>query len=263
MQLAKRILLCVLILTLIILACTRLENNNSYYSHIQDFDNLYEQSSDNPYPIQNFLYVDKVLMATDKKGEQSGQPISSASAIAVHNYGEKVYAFTAGHWCEEDVEEYSSMLTMAKIVNPEVNFSIENRVAFYGEFYPIQDVFIDSAADLCVVTFDSPFAHRIKKIKPAKKYPKIGEKVYTSSAPLGMFSHQMRFLFDGYFSGCSNGEIYCFYTVPGVQGSSGSGVLNKKGQLISILDVSVVNFHNITGGARLENIIEMYHTYIR
>ena len=81
-----------LILTLVVVACTRLEDNKSYYSHIQSFDNLYEQSSDNPYPIQNFLYVDKVLMATDENGEQSGQPVSSASAIAIHNYGKKIYA---------------------------------------------------------------------------------------------------------------------------------------------------------------------------
>lgn len=260
MDILKKIVLCLLILTFIFTVGNRLENNVSYFSHIQKFDRLYEVASDTPYPLQNFLYVDSVLIGTNEEGEEAGQPMSSASGIAVHNVKDKVYAFTAGHWCDSDSD---AGLAMMKMLNPTVEFRIENRVAYYGNFYPIEDMFIDIESDLCVVTFSSPYAHKIKKIKPAKRYPDVGEKLYTASAPLGLYQHEMRLLFEGFFAGCYDGQPYCFYTIPGIQGSSGSGVLNSKGQLVSILDVSVIDFYQVTGGARLENIIEMYYTHVR
>ena len=45
-------------------------------------------------------------------------------------------------------------------------------------------------------------------------------------------------------------------------GSSGSGILDKNGDLISILDVSIVDFHHITGGTRLEIIKELYEKFV-
>jgi len=260
MEILKRIVLLSLIITFIFTIGGRLEDNVSYFSHIQKFDKLYQVSSDTPYPLQNFLYVDTVLVGTDESGEEAGTPMSSASGIAVHHVKEKAYAFTAGHWCDSDADE---SLAMVKMLNPTMKFRIENRVAYYGNFYPIEEMYVDIESDLCVITFSSPYAYKLKKIKPAKKYPDVGEKLYTASSPLGLYQHEMRLLFEGFFAGCYDGQPYCFYTIPGIQGSSGSGVLNSKGQLVSILDVSVIDFYQVTGGARLENIIEMYHTYIR
>jgi len=259
MEILKRIVLLLLIVTFVFTVGNRLENNAGYFSHIQKFDKLYQVSSDTPYPLQNFLYVDTVLIG-GVGDDEAGQPMSSASGIAVHHEKDKVYAFTAGHWCDSDAE---ASLNMVKMLNPTMEFRLENRVAYYGNFYPIEEMFVDIESDLCVITFTSPYAYKLKKIKPAKKYPDVGEKLYTASSPLGLYQHEMRLLFEGFFAGCYDGQPYCFYTVPGIQGSSGSGVLNSKGQLVSILDVSVIDFYQVTGGARLENIIEMYHTHIR
>jgi V8-like Glu-specific endopeptidase len=54
-------------------------------------------------------------------------------------------------------------------------------------------------------------------------------------------------------------ENSCWYTVPGIYGSSGSGVLNDKGELIGILTFALTSFHNVTGGVSIDdvnNIIE-------
>ena len=262
MEILQRIFLCMLIITLITVVCTRVENNVDYFSHIQKFDQIYKVSSDTPYPLQNFLYVDTVLIGENEEGEEASQTMSSASGIAVYNDKDKISAFTAGHWCDSDGSAEQN-LALVRMLNPGTEFRIENRVAFYGNFYPIEEMFIDIESDLCVITFKSPYAHKIKKIKPAKKYPEIGEKLYTASSPLGLYQHEMRLLFEGFFAGCYAGQPYCFYTIPGIQGSSGSGVLNSKGQLVSILDVSVIDFYQVTGGARLENIIEMYRKHIK
>ena len=90
----------------------------------------------------------------------------------------------------------------------------------------------------------------------------LGEKLYTVSSPLGMYHPYTRFHFEGYFAGCIDESPYCFYTIPGIEGSSGSGVLNKNGRLVSILDISVIDFYQITGGAKLEIIHEVFIIYI-
>ena len=250
------------IIALITLFCTQLQNNNEQLTHVMKFNSLYE-ASNTPYPLQNFVYLDTFLTMTNNEGKATGQIINSASGIAVRGRRNKVYAMTAAHLCAVDESEYASVFAMINIIYPNHEIKTQKRVAFFGDFYPIEEVYPDVENDVCVITFTSPYAHKVKTIKPARSYPEIGEKVYAISSPLGMFSHEMRLIFDGYFAGCQEDSIYCFYTLAGVEGSSGSGVLNERGQLVSILDVSVINFHEITGGAKLEAIREMYDTYIR
>jgi len=262
MKVLKKIAPAMIIIALFTLFCTQLQNNNHHLAHVIKFGNLYE-ASNTPYPLQNFVYLDTFLTITDSSGESTGQIINSASGIAVRGTRNKVYAMTAAHWCSVDESSYSSALSMISVLYPGTVIKTQKRIAFFGEFYPIEEIYADVENDVCVVTFTSPYAHKVKTIKPAKRYPEIGDKVYAISSPLGMFSHEMRLIFDGYFAGCQPESIYCFYTLAGVEGSSGSGVLDSRGNLVSILDVSVINFHEVTGGARLEAIRNMYDLYIR
>lgn len=251
-----------LIVTLFALLCTQLESSRKTSLHVSQFNNLYNVSQ-TPYPIQNFLYLDTYLLITSKDKLKTGQALNSASGIAVKGSKNKVYAFTAGHWCSADDDSYSGIVTTMALMNSDNSYEIKKRVAFYGEFYYIEEIFSDVVNDICVITFNSPYAHKVQKIRPSNSYPEIGEEVFTSSSPLGMFSHTLRLIFSGRFSGCDQSLKYCFYTIPGVQGSSGSGVLNRRGELVSILDVSVIDFHQITGGTRLETVKEMYDKHVR
>ena len=260
MRIFKYTIAVTVILSLIVLACTNMQKNKPYFEHLNTFSTVYENASKSVYPNQNFIYLDRILVATDKDENRDILPLTSASGIAVKSYKEEVYAFTAGHWCApgEEIDQVEFL----KELNPEITFEIENRVAFYGRFYKIETLNYDIKNDICVIMFKSEYSKRVKKIKIAKSYPRIGEKVYTASSPLGMFQHELRLIFEGYFAGCDMDDVYCFYTIPGINGSSGSGVLNSKGQLVSILDVSIIDFNHITGGAKIENIREMYYLYI-
>jgi len=262
MKLLKNIIPGMIIIIIIALLCTQLQNNKEHFTHTTKFNNLYE-ASHTPYPLQNFVYLDTYVSISQDGGESTGQVINSASGIAVRGSRGKVYAMTAGHWCSVDPAQYIPTFSILKLLYPNFQVDMQRRVAFYGNFYPVEEVYSDLENDVCVVTFRTPYAHKVKTIKPARRYPDIGEKIYAVSAPLGIYSHEMRLIFDGYFGGCKEDSIYCFYTIAGVEGSSGSGVLNRRGELVSILDVSVVNFHEVTGGARLEAITEMYDEYVR
>jgi hypothetical protein len=85
--------------------------------------------------------------------------------------------------------------------------------------------------------------------------PKIGDDIYTISAPLGISTEKTRLHFEGKFGGCDNDLFhFCFYTLPAIFGSSGSGILNKEGELIGIISVSIVDFKNVSGGAGVEEL---------
>jgi len=262
MEVAKKLILYSLIVSLFALLCTQWRSSREEVTHIAKFDKLYEVSH-TPYPVQNFLYIDTHLSIMSKEGVERGQTLNAASGVAVKGSNGRVFAFTAGHWCSANESSYAGPVIALSLMYPDHTFKIEKRVAFYGEFLFIDEIHSDNLNDICVITFRSDYASKVQKIKPAKKYPELGEEVFTSSSPLGMFSHDLRLIFSGRFAGCDQSLKYCFYTIPGVQGSSGSGVLNKRGELVSILDVSVLEFHQITGGTRLEAVREMYDKHVR
>ena len=251
-----------LILSLILLACTQIRINEEYFSHLHSSNALYENAKNSVYPNENFIFLQRLISVKDDTGAQDFLPLTSASGIAVKNKKDTVYAFSAGHWCQSSEDE-DSTVELLRELNPEFELEIVNNVSFFGKSYPVEIVYIDNFHDICVLTFKSDYAKRLKKIKPAKKYPKIGEKVYTASAPAGMYDHNMRLHFEGYFAGCDYSEEYCFYSVPGTLGSSGSGILDENGNLISILDVSIVDFNHITGGTRLEIVQEIYNIFMK
>ena len=261
MKMIKIILSYLFILSLILLACTQIKINEEYFLHLKQSNATYENAKNSVYPNQNFIFLQRVISVEDKNGKKDFLPLTSASGIVVKGKKNKVYAFSAGHWCKSSTNEVSAKNILSSL-NPDVTIEIENNVSFFGRTYPIEIIYIDEKNDICVLTFASEYAHKVKKIKPAKSYPKIGEKVYTSSAPVGIYNHSMRLHFEGYFAGCETNSLYCFYSIPGTMGSSGSGILDKHGDLISILDVSIVGFDHITGGTRLEIIKELYDKFV-
>jgi len=253
-----RVAIYFVIVTLVAMTCTSIEKNKDKIQHTNHMNSLFKKVSNHPYPDQNFLFMMQNLNV-EVENEEVEQLVSTASGIAVKNTGTTVYGLTAGHWCDSNSDILDNEQLKEAFPGPA---SISLQTSFYGEIYDIDIIYSDKEYDICVISFESEYANKIKRIKPAKKYPKLGEKLYTVSSPLGMYHPYTRFHFEGYFSGCMPTSVYCFYTIPGVEGSSGSGVLNKKGELVSILDISVIDFHNITGGARLEIIQEIFIIYI-
>jgi hypothetical protein len=264
MRIFKNIFLYMFILTFASLSCTQLETNKEYFTHLSESNAMYENARSSVYPNQNFIFLQRLIRVTLKEDESQVEhlPMTSASAIALKSKKGEVYAMTAGHWCNVSEDEASTIELLGSL-NPEYDLQLVDSASFFGKTYELEILHIDGENDICVFKFPSEYSHKLKKIKPAKKYPRVGEKVYTSSAPAGMFSHKMRLHFEGYFAGCSEDDLYCFYSIPGTVGSSGSGILDSDGNLISILDVSIVDFNHITGGTRLEIVKELYEIYVK
>ena len=181
---------------------------------------------------------------------------SSSSGGAIRSVNNSIYALTAAHFCVEFPEfvsqEYEETepldeVIIAKFMGMTSHGTIEK---------------VDVEKDLCLISFehDNKVSWVIDKIKLAKKMPKIGEKVYTVAAPLGLHGKHFRLHFEGQYAGCDH-IIGCLYTIPATFGSSGSLVLNKRGELISVISVAIFPFQEVAGGASVEEIREFLKQY--
>lgn len=223
-----------------------------------------ETSKDSPYNNDFFVYFEKHVLV-DKNlefcvvGEECDNDkvetasLSSASGGVISAKGDILFALTAAHFCfdtEEDlltVDESGETIEYKKLII--VHFSNTATSAYIEK--------IDPKSDLCLLSFRiqeiSTSKINLNDIKLAKKMPEIGESIFTISSPLSIYGKSFRLHFTGNFGGCDS-RYGCMYTIPATYGSSGSLVLNKKGQLVSVVSISIIPFQNISAGPHVNEI---------
>lgn len=262
----KRIFLGVVLFVYIILlffsACTSLVKKQPHISHVRLMDKILTPYDNDYLPYQNFIYIKKYIHVNEKESTFcSGTNVSvncdyelygEGSGIAVNYKENKLKILTVYHVCKEHTMEALSLFYMKE--NGEYDYpNINLKVRFYGHEYEATVVKEDPDNDLCVIEINSEYSYKIKKIKVANEKPKIGETVYTLSAPQGIAADMIRLKFHGSWAGCDQDltkEDYCYYTIPASPGSSGSGIFNQYGELISVLSIAMTGFDEISGGPR-------------
>ena len=220
-----------------------------------------ENSIENVYNNNNFIFFEKrVLLDEDdnlcllsddcKKNDDSSYiSLTSSSGGALRLTDGRIYALTVAHFCVEFPEsvgdDYEEKEPWDEVV-------IARFMGMKHEAI-IEKVDIDS--DLCLISFKHEHngSWLIDKVKISKEMPKIGEKVYTISSPLGLNSSDFRLHFEGKFSGCDY-IIGCLYTIPATFGSSGSLVFDQNGELVSVIAISVFPFQEVAGGSSVYEI---------
>ena len=127
----------------------------------------------------------------------------------------------------------------------------------------IVEVFkFDIKADICLLrSLSGNFNSSYLRLSP--KAPEYGEIVYNLSGPMGIIEGEMVPVFQGQFFGNLNGDA--FYSIPVIGGSSGSPILNFKGELIGMVHSVHYRFHHISLSAVYERLwnflkIEQSHT---
>jgi len=194
------------------------------------------------FPYQSFAYITIELefpqQSMSDTGDHLGSASSRGSGIAIGRTSTgNTAVLTANHVCNPQ-----PFLVAAWALGATKTISVTD---FYGNSYPARIILNDVVDDLCLLEIEN-FPHRLVRFSTAPA--EIGEKVYSVAAPLAFFSPGMVPLLDGYYSGdtfSSNG-IDSVYTVPAREGSSGSSIINERGEIVGVVHSSLTGFQSIT-----------------
>jgi len=183
--------------------------------------------------------------------EQSG--FTGSGSIVARTF-DGVYVLTAGHMCNRDADlkylkkeeqKIREKKKKEKKENPEykARYIIKFYVYDLENFkYKTKVVRSNEKLDSCVTfvwgLFDDP-------LKIATERPEIGTKLYNMAAPAGFFRKNLVPLFEGRYIGEWD-RYTSVYTVPAIGGSSGSPIINSKGELVGMIYARHNSFHHIT-----------------
>ena len=251
------------------------------------------------FPVESFTQVQRtqiINLCAIVDGKQSctftpnlhhflGPKIGNGSGVIVGNVDHQTLILTAAHVCSSPIDKIPNFKKFIEDRYPEVKdlklpepigkyenvkeIKIETSLFvadFQNNLHAVEIVDKDDSSDLCLLkSFD-------KILYPAAAIsyfpPTIGEEVYNTGAPLGIFKKGMVPLFSGYFAGlCDDNTYFCpkrapeSYVYTGMviaPGSSGSPVyrkINGKFYLISIIHSVHIHLPEIAYGTTFDQTI--------
>ncbi len=204
----------------------------------------------NPHPYKAFthIYVEPIENPETRKevGPElydylKAMQTARGSGIVIENVQDSEI-LTAGHVCENPGQPDDD------------DFFLGNKISVYdwqGNGWEAEVISVDHDNDLCLLKVQG--VEYPNKVELAKVPPTHGEKLFLAASPLGVFMPGAPLLHDGYFGGV---DIHGWYitTIPVAPGSSGGGVVNRRGQLVGIVVAGIINFPDASILTSLEEI---------
>ena len=187
-------------------------------------------------PIKGYIFVKKIVKlkkciekkCTDKicvpKKCTEGEMRAMGSGFIVRIVHEGAYIMTASHVCRVNQSKLLPGVTLLEesiVVETLDGRSFKARVLEYNP-----DI------DACLM-FAENLISSVEEVKLSNKAPKEGDKVFNIASPYGIHYVDVVPIFEGRYSGKK--KNLAFYTFPAAPGSSGSMILNHKGELIGLL----------------------------
>lgn len=215
----------------------------------QDNDSI--KKAETYFPIESFVMVTQDLVTFQQICNSEGEdclPVSvpeyqmsgTGSGVIVGQQDGKSLVVTAGHVCVNN----SVRVPMTEDMTSQYTISLETG---FGKMGYGTVIAIDMPNDLCLLISDTYLG---PALEIADEEPLLHEKVYNMASPLGLAVPVAVPVFDGYFAGQVS-TLYIF-TIPAAPGSSGSPVMNKNQEVISIINAAAVSFDEYAIGCRTQ-----------
>lgn len=205
------------------------------YSNHNRIKNL-ESKSDFLFPYDAFGQVEvHILVDEGQPDEMDFTSAGSGAVVDVNGFAPTSLILTANHVCNP-----IPYTIIVRNEFTEINKSI-SVTDYYGYIREATIVYIDIDYDLCLLEVEGAWT---LPLSVAKQPATIGEKVYNISAPAGFFEPGMVPLLEGYYSGDIGWTLDAdsIYTIPTRRGSSGSPVMNSRGEVIGVIHSAIEGF---------------------
>jgi len=218
------------------------------------------QSTNFRFPVESFTFIlvkhefefeecsdEPECIIDAKKMHVPTVRVSGSGAVIDHTKKGTALAITAAHVCT--AKSYHVFLRDNVTFLYNINVEIEI-ISYYGKKYPANVVAIDKENDICIVEAKGKWG---KPVKIASEMSPIGARVFNMAAPHGIFEPGMVVLLEGFYSG-SDMRDDTYYTVPAAPGSSGSVIMNSRGEIISVIHSAYRSFQSLGIGSHLNYI---------
>ena len=156
---------------------------------------------------------------------------------------------TAGHVCETQNDSLPKGIT-----NHFLTFKVFDRFGRSGEAVVVHTSFANP--DICALFVKSI---KVKGVKISENKPIIGDRVYSLSAPMGIYHPPAVPVLEGTYSGQVYNGRFSVTTIRAIGGCSGSGILNQHGELVGILFATHPAFNSITLTSTYDSTIKFIH----
>ena len=212
-------------------------------------------------PTESFTYVEATLHI-EVCSEDGGMSVcirdsfkstgSGISIATINDLGSIV--LTAGHVCEIDKS------TLPKdVTKHDLTFKVYDRYGRAAEAKVVNTSYKNP--DICALFVKDTV---IKGVKISKNKPKIGDRIYSMSAPQGIFHPPAVPILEGTYSGDAYKDRFSVTTIRAIGGCSGSGILNESGELIGILFATHPAFNSITLSSTYSSTVDfVYKTFVK
>ena len=201
------------------------------------------------FPIESFVMISQDIMSFEELCDENGNnclPVpmlrdrmtGTGSGVIIGEKDGKSLVLTAGHVCNgiSTMDNPSDSLTL--------QYTME-LTSGYGEEANGTVISLDSDNDLCLVIADDYLG---PSLPVSGTPPLLHEKIYTMASPLGLAVPLAVPIFDGYYAG--EVSTLFIFTIPAAPGSSGSPILNDKGEIVSIISAAAVSFDEYAIGCQ-------------
>lgn len=174
------------------------------------------------------------IICDGNRCEPSRTSAMTGSGFVIGMRAGDAIGLTAGHLCELPEPEQGT------VVKQTIRVSL-----WGGATYQASILHIMSEVDVCVLKIAGV---KLTPLKIASAPPKYGDVAYTLSAPLGIWGPDMVLAFKGFYSGQSD-KVLIYdaldaYTIPTKGGSSGSPIVNGKGEVIGMTILTMRGLEN-------------------
>jgi|18_taG_2_1085343.scaffolds.fasta_scaffold23046_2 S1-C subfamily serine protease len=167
---------------------------------------------------------------------------TGSGAVVLHN--NKKAVLTAAHVCKQN----GSLIFLGEKIEIETYIKAIDRK---NKEYIIEIIKHNSEADICLLRSVSGSLEP-GYLKLSTKSLEYGEITYNLAGPMGIIDGDMVPVFQGQFFGNLHGNA--FYSTPVIGGSSGSPIVNFKGELVGMIHSVHYRFHHIALSATYERL---------